>query len=90
MLTAEKLTVRTTLQLNLSAKDWDLYSSMQGVDEVATELNRLVEHAVNTSPRREIAAARISEALIKFDDFGATDTEPRQVVLSILKRCYPQ
>lgn len=53
----EKIQVRPTLQLNLSAREWDLYSSMPGVDDVAVELNRLVEHAINTSPRREIAAA---------------------------------
>lgn len=85
----EKISVRPTLQLNLSARDWDLYSSMPGVEEAAVQLNRLVEHAVNTSDRREVAAARISEALLKFDDFGAADTEPRHVALTILKRCFP-
>lgn len=85
----ETISVRPTLQLSLTARDWDLYSSMPGVEDAAVQLNRLVEHAVNTSPRREVAAVRISEALVKFDEFGATDTEPRQVALSILKRCYP-
>jgi hypothetical protein len=89
MLDQAKLSVRPTLQLSLTARDWDLYSSMPGVEDAAVQLNRLVEHAVNTSPRREVAAVRISEALVKFDEFGATDTEPRQVALSILKRCYP-
>lgn len=86
----EKISVRPTLQLNLTARDWDLYSTMPGVEDVAVQLNRLVEHAVNTSPRREVAAARISDALLKFDEFGATDTEPRHVALAILKRCFPQ
>lgn len=89
MLTPDKLHVRPTLQLSLTAEDWDLYSTMPGVEDVAVQLNRLVEHAVNTSPRREVAAARISDALLKFQDFGATDTEPRHVALTILKRCYP-
>ncbi|MFN7323071.1 MAG: hypothetical protein ACK5SP_02240 [bacterium] len=85
----DKINVRPTLQLNLTARDWDLYSTMSGVDEVATELNRLVEHAINTSPNRERASMQISTALLKFDEFGAADTEPRQVALQILKRCYP-
>lgn len=83
-----KIHIRPTLQLSLTADDWDLYSTMPGVEDAAVQLNRMVEHAVNTSPRLELASVAISTALLKFDEFGATDTEPRHVALQILKRCY--
>lgn len=73
--------------VNLSAKDWQMYDSMEGAAEAAEKLNRAVEAAVRTNDRKTARSA-IHAVMDELGDYGASDTEPRHVLYDVLDTVY--
>lgn len=77
--------IRSTLTLNLSADDWQLYG-LEGREEVAQQLNRELEERINKAEtRREF---KHGDLLSKHSDFGASDSEGFAMVEHILNKVY--
>lgn len=74
--------------LALSAMDWQLYSSMEGVEEVAVKINKAVEVAINESTTKIEAGRKVDEVLNTYRKFGASDTEPCGVARDLLRRAF--
>jgi hypothetical protein len=69
------------VKLSLTADQWQLYADMPGAKAAARKINSEVAKALN---KGDIKAAY--ESLRKFRQFGATDTEPCCVLLSIMEK----
>lgn len=67
----------TTLKVpsQLTSKEWQLYSSMEGHGKAARELNKALSQAMRAKTHAE-ASKIIWAALTKHRNFGATDSEP--------------
>ena len=65
-----------TVAVNWTAEDWDLYTDMKGVGEIAASLNRTLTDAVNRGESRESVVALMDREMRSFREFGANDTEP--------------
>jgi hypothetical protein len=89
-----------TSLLPKGADEWQLYSGTKGVGTAARNLTQRLTSALvslgKTVSRNQTAAARkkavikvvqrISAALDRYADFGASDTEPRYVARSTMRR----
>jgi HD superfamily phosphohydrolase YqeK len=76
------------VQVDFSADDWELYTSMEGVDEVAEALNRALEEAVASSVSARIAYQKVIPVMRNYSDFGAVDSEPINFLDEVLYRIY--
>lgn len=78
----------TVSDVNYSARDWQLYSDKEGVEQVAERLNQAFVTAVRmyASPARVYAA--MSAELAKYAQFGAFDTEPRVHLERMMRKVY--
>ena len=93
---ASKITVVTNPQvtLSLTADDWELYGDYDDTgryanrENVAVALNDQISNAINTSKNRTEAYGRCSSILDRYSDSGASDTEGRYVLDTILKLAY--
>lgn len=85
----KNVTVETKLTINLTADQWQLYSTMTGVDAVATMINRGLEKALNESANAGEAYAKASRILGLYSDFGATDSEPSFVLDKLIQLRFP-
>jgi hypothetical protein len=89
---APLLNLRTkhTVMPVLTADDWQLYTSMDGAEEVAKSLNTSLAYAVNLNEGREYVETFMGVAMRRHDKFGAFDTEPRYVLQALLNVIYPE
>ena len=74
------VSIESKIKLNLTAKQWQLYSDMEGVEDAAQAMNTLIAEELN--------AGRVNgacEVLQKFRRFGAADGEPYWVLESIMR-----
>ena len=69
------------VKLSLTANQWQLYADMPGAKAAARKINSEVAKALN---KKDIEGAY--KALENFQKFGATDTEPRCVLQSIMRK----
>lgn len=82
------LSIKRIVQLRLSARDWQLYV-VKGAPTAAVLMNRAVEAAVNAEgSTRSTARIAIAEEWRAFNNFGAMDTVPRDVLEQILDEVY--
>ena len=75
------ISIESKIKLNLTARQWQLYSDMDGVEDAATAMNVLIAESLN--------AGRVNEAyevLQKFRRFGAADSEPYWVLEDIVQK----
>ena len=86
----EKLGLRqvVTITPGLSAEDWDLYTSVEGVHQAALQLNIVLSDFVNNGASREDTAAAMHARMRQLSDFGADDTEPFAVLETVLNLIY--
>lgn len=69
------------VKLSLTADQWQLYADMPGAKAAARDINLTVAKALNNG---DIEGAY--KALEDFRQFGATDTEPRNVLQYIIEK----
>lgn len=81
------LRYRAQVKLDFTASEWQLYTSMEGVEEVAQELNKGLSKAINEAWQMIDEGVGYNEALKHinqcfdnyirdYDDFGLSDSEP--------------
>lgn len=93
---ADKITVvhNPKVKLTLSADDWGLFydedmgPQASNRDNVAVALNDQVSEAINTSATVEEAFKRCSSILTRHSDYGAADTEGRDMLETIFEMTY--
>lgn len=78
--------IRKIVALSLTADEWALYN-IEGRDDAALALNEAVSVALNYSTKG-VAIGKIEEALEKYRDWGANDTEGHATVRQILGLFY--
>jgi hypothetical protein len=83
------LKVRVKVKVNLSARQWQLYSQ-PGCAAAAKTLNLAVEKAINASPTFDALKSKRKELHEVFCSvgFGATDTEPLCVLSDVIDGAY--
>lgn len=81
-------TRKVTATVNLDAQEWQLYSSMDGVDKVAEALNRGIETAIGNSSTWGEAHKQFCKVLNAYSEYGAIDTEPRAVADYIISKAF--
>ena len=79
--------IKSTITLNLSADDWQLYN-IAGRERVAQELNRELEERLNKATTR--SEFHYGDLLSKHSQYGASDSEGFAMVEHILNKVYPE
>ena len=72
------LTIKKQITANFSAEQWSLYTSsyLPECIDAAKELNKALEDAVNSGGDRWSCFKQVNIAMQRFENLGATDTEP--------------
>ena len=84
-----KLNMRVKIDPKLTAKDWELYSDMKGVGEVARNMNSVLKSAVNAKDSTPLSVTQeMHKVMREFSSFGAYDTEPCATLRHILRKVY--
>ena len=87
-------TVKIVINPKFTAADWQLYSfrydpAQRETSKVAAkEINRALKVAVNKGKPRDITYDTVYKVMDKYSDQGATDSEPRDMLLDILDDIY--
>lgn len=72
-------------RLPRSARDWQLYTSMEGVGAAAAKLSAALRTALKAEGRtRASVQAAVSAVMVECRSFGACDTEPRWILADVL------
>ena len=95
---ADKIVVvqNPKVKLTLSADDWELLGRYNDTgrfanrENVAVALNDQISEAINTSANMEEAFKRCSSILTRHSDYGAADTEGREMLETIFELTYGQ
>jgi hypothetical protein len=86
------MTVHITrvVTIDHTARDWQLYSSMEGAEDCADRLNRGVARVINENPVRTQAWEAATQILNMRSNahFGSADTEPLVVLECIFEDVY--
>ena len=69
--------------LDLTARDWQIFSTMEGADQVAENINRIFMEACNKGMSKEEVQNVMNRVMSHYMKYGTTDSEPRHV-LSLL------
>lgn len=82
--------VRVT-RIDLNADDWELFDDAGGDDaeRAAFVLNIMFEDCVNKGLTREQTRDEMEKLMRRYAEYGATDTEPSNVLSILLDKCYP-
>jgi len=79
--------VAGTYKCKLTAEDWQLFTVSMDCTEAVTALNKTLEACINNhSPIYRIKEI-MADVMNTYSNFGASDTEPRGVLLDELERC---
>lgn len=84
----DKVRVKKTISLSLTAEDWDLYSTKENVEGAANRLNVSLEHAVNSGMSQVEATRFMLREMEDLSSYGASDTEPGYVLADLLYLIY--
>lgn len=82
------MVITKTITLHLTPSAWHLYTNMKFVELVADYLNKHIADAFNQSDQILVAITRAEKVLKNVSDFGAFDTEPREVLHSLASKFY--
>lgn len=81
------VSIKKQASIRLSWVEWQLYD-MKGSIQAAEAINDAIETAFNEgSSRKEISKIALS-VMGDFDQFGADDTDPRDVLDDVLDELY--
>jgi len=83
-----KIRTRKTIDLFLTAEDWDLYSTKDGVEGAADRLNAELERCVNEGMGIDDTSRIMIKTMEYEREFGATDSEPVRVLEDLLDLIY--
>lgn len=86
MISSDHVHIEKVIYLSLTADEWALYH-IDGRDDAALGLNQAVSVALNNF-YKGTAIGKIEEALEKYSDWGANDTEGHATVRQILGLFY--
>lgn len=84
----DRVKVKKTISLSLTAKDWDLFDDMYGADLAAKGLNVALENAVNSGMGANDAVKAVSRVMESLAKYGATDSEPHRVLDRLINYIY--
>jgi len=76
--------IKKAITLELTANDWDLYTSTLDCKTAAKVINVEIAAIINAAPNKDAAYLEACKVLELYSDFGANDTEPRYVLRNIL------
>jgi hypothetical protein len=83
-----RIKTRKTIELSLTADDWDLYTSKEGAEACALRLNQLLEQCVNYRMGMKDTYYRMINEMQTESAFGAADSEPLRVLDDVLELVY--
>lgn len=83
----------TSVELALTADQWQLYTEMLGVEDVADTLNKVLRkhilfHSTLANHSVHAVYGKMQDTLNEYSEFGASDTEPLYMVREILRDVY--
>lgn len=84
----DKVKVKKTISLSLTAEDWDLYSTKENVEGAANRLNVSFEHAVNSGMSQVDAMRFMLREMEDLSSYGAADSEPGYVLDDLFDMVY--
>lgn len=82
------LIINKKVELNYSADKWQLYTASMNCDEAAQELNKAFTEAVNSGLGKLEVYKSVEAVMRKYDNFGATDSEPRWVLEDLIRKVF--
>jgi len=82
------MVITKTITLHLTPRQWHLYTTMKFVELVADYLNKHIADAFNQCETKGEALTQAEIVLRNVSDFGAYDTEPREVLHSLANKFY--
>ena len=82
------MVITKTVTLHLTPSAWHLYTNMKFVELVADYLHKHIADVFNQSNSIQEAVANADRVLDSVSDFGANDSEPRQVLYSLATKFY--
>jgi len=82
------MVITKTVTLHLTPSAWHLYTNMKFVELVADYLNKHIADVFNQSNSIQEAVASADRVLDSVSEFGANDSEPRQVLYSLADKFY--
>lgn len=83
-----KLQIRKTVRLDYSADEWDLFTDMDGVEDVAKSLNETFSQCVNIGMSRDEVESAVYKKMREYKQFGASDSEPERVLYYLLEKVF--
>ncbi len=78
------------VKVNMSADQWELYTSMRGANIIAANLNRKFERCVRNGLSAEETYNVMSKMMSKYGKFGASDSEPRYHLDCLIRKVWPE
>ncbi len=86
----DKINVRRSIDVPMiDANEWELYAMREGAESVAQMLNEKFTEAVNAGLTAEEVETVMHKVMLPFaSKYGTLDTEPRQVLRTLLRRVY--
>lgn len=82
------MVITKTVTLHLTPTAWQLYTNMKFVELVADYLNKHIADVFNQCNSIQEAVANADRVLDSVGEFGANDSEPRQVLYSLARKFY--
>jgi len=82
------MVVTKSITLHLTPRAWHLYTDMKFVELVADYLNKHIADAFNQCDSMGEALTQAELVLENVSEFGAFDTEPREVLHSLANKFY--
>ncbi len=80
--------VKRIEEINLSAEDWQLYTSNDDAEKVADELNREFVKLVNLGKDKRSVSRMMHAKMNFYSDTGAADSEPYEVLDELISYVY--
>ena len=80
----------TSVKVNMTAEDWELYIGRRGVAGAAAAINRAIEKSVKLGLDRSDTETAVHVVMDKYEDLGAADTEPRYHLQELLNEVFPR
>jgi hypothetical protein len=81
---------RKPVNVNLSASQWELYSSMPESKQAARELNNAFNEMYEKGASKEQIRSAVYKVMNKNAKYGAIDTEPRHHLAELLEKYFPE
>ncbi len=82
------LRITKQITVDMSADDWELYSSIPEAEEAAYEISKSIERAYNAGGKRSEVEHSAMAVMRKYAELGAVDSEPLYHLRRILDKLY--